>query len=1078
MILPIGRRRSGQGPGVRIGTGWPTVLLLALPIVGIPILLEAIGAGGHAGAWERLHLTLASIFGLAVAALSCRNTTGRTREVRGWIAMAFAAWVVVVLLRDLEMSGLIVTGPSDVGLGVVLIAVIAAYRASLRGRLSRGTELSLYLDASIVFVAVAASLVAVFGADAFHDLTHLSLLLRALLFLGILASSVMLDLALSVPIKPIGPYVMVVGLAFVGFGYFGRTELADAFGAWPFASLISIGMLVAAYGAATWTDAVDDDPTYARRAQRVRDLFPLAAVAVVPLILLPVQIAAQDVTFRIVIDASIGFIVVGALLRQRLLLRDRDHVLDGSRLALEAVERHARQLGGVEEAGRELAVSGPGPEALDAVASILVERFGYDRVAIYLGDEANLKAGAQRGYLDVAPALDVAGGLVGRVVRHRKPELVRDLTSDPDYVPGDPAVRSEICVPLLEGDVLLGVLDVGSVRQERLDETDLAAVLAVADRVAGALALGVQRQRLVDEKDFISTILDAVGAIVIVVGADGRVARYNAATSVVSGYSPAEIDAHGSLDFLVPSDERQEVRTVINRLQAGEHSIRRENEWVRKDGSRRHIAWSNTSVADEDDVVRYTIATGIDITDRKNLEDELAHKALHDALTGLPNRRLLMDRLEHALQSRRGAETGLLFLDIDAFKTVNDRLGHDVGDQVLKVIAERLVRVVRPGDTVSRLSGDEFAVVLEDPTSQNAPDLVAKRILDAVARPIEVLGHRLALTVSIGTVMAGASAASAGDLLRNADFAMYAAKLGGRAQYRRYAAADRAAADDDARLAADLPGAVGRGELRVHYQPVVDLRSGAIRGVEALVRWQHPERGLLPPVRFIPIAERTGSIVEIGAWVLSTACRALKTWQIEAPDLSMAVNLSGRQLESPKLMGHVRQALQDNAISPSTLILEVTETVLLADPTAQAKLERLKALGVRLAIDDFGTGYSSISYLRRFPVDILKIDREFTDGADSPDGLKLLRGIAQLGHLVGLDLIAEGIERPEQIGPLVDAGCLEGQGFLFARPVDAEALSALLRGGSLGPAAGRARKTIPTAAGIRLRKAIPTVRSI
>jgi predicted signal transduction protein with EAL and GGDEF domain len=401
-----------------------------------------------------------------------------------------------------------------------------------------------------------------------------------------------------------------------------------------------------------------------------------------------------------------------------------------------------------------------------------------------------------------------------------------------------------------------------------------------------------------------------------------------------------------------------------------------------------------------------------------------------------------------------------------------------VGDQVLKVIADRLTRVVRPGDTVSRLSGDEFAVVLEDPTSENAPDLVANRILATIAQPIEVRGHRLALTVSIGTVMAGSGAASAGDLLRNADFAMYAAKLGGRAQSRRYAAEDRAAADDDARLAADLPGAVTRGELRVHYQPIVELPSGAIKGVEALVRWQHPERGLLAPGRFIPIAERTGGIVEIGTWVLETACRALKAWQVDKPNLSMAVNLSGRQLESPKLTGHVRQALTENGIDPATLILEVTETILLADPTAVAKLEGLKALGVRLAIDDFGTGYSSISYLRRFPVDILKIDREFTDGADSPEGLKLLRGIAQLGHLVGLELIAEGIERPEQIGPIVEAGCLEAQGFLFARPVDTDALTALLRSGSLGPAAGRARKPLAAAAAIRLHKAIPKLGSI
>ncbi len=1047
------RRPPVDGSRLQISVAGRALLLIAVPVVGVPILLAAVGVNGQSLIWERVHVTLAAILGLAIAALSCRGTTGRIREVRGWITVAFVAWLGAELLRDLELSGLLRLFPSDLGLVVVVIGVIGAYRAALRGRLSRPSELSIYLDASIVCAAVAAALLALFGGQAIGDPAHLSLLLHALLFLGVLAATAMLDLALLAPLRLIGPYALLLGLACLGVGYIGQKELADAFGAWPFAALASAGVLVVSFGTATWTDAMDDSPTYARRAQQGRDLFPLAAVAVVPLILLPAQMAVGDLVFRVALNATIGVIVIGAVVRQRLLLRDRDHVLDASREALEALRRRARQLGGVEEAGRELAVSGPGPAALDAVASILAEQFGYEHVTIYLGDGPNLAPGAQRGSRDLAPALDGARGLVGRVVRRRQPELITDVSRDPDYIAGDPAVRSEICVPLVDGERMLGVLDVQSTAQHRLDETDLAAVRAVGDRLAGAIALGSQRQDLVEEKDFIAAILDAVGAIVIVVGADGRLARYNAATSVVSGYSPAEIDAQGSLDFLVPPDQRQDVLMAIGRIQAGQPVSARENEWVRKDGSRRHIAWSNTAVLDDDGVVRYTIATGIDITDRKNLEDELAFKALHDLLTGLPNRRLLMDRLEHALQSRRGASTSLLFLDIDDFKTVNDRLGHDVGDQVLKVVADRLVHVVRPGDTVARLSGDEFAVVLEDPTDENAPELVAIRILDAVARPIELREHRLALTVSIGIAAVESDGSSAGDLLRNADFAMYAAKQAGRAQYRRYAPEDRAAADDDARLAADLPGAVGRGELRVHYQPIVDLRSGVITGVEALARWEHPERGLLAPGRFIPIAERTGSIVEIGGWVLDTACRTLKSCQRDAPGLSMAVNLSGRQLESPKLMRHVRRALRRNGIAPAALILEVTETVLLADPTAVAKLDRLKALGVRLAIDDFGTGYSSISYLRRFPVDILKIDREFIDGADTPEGLKLLRGIAQLGRMVGLDLVAEGIERPDQIRPIIEAGCQDGQGFLFARPVDADTLTTLLAIGSLGPAA-------------------------
>ncbi|HUQ78012.1 MAG TPA: EAL domain-containing protein [Patescibacteria group bacterium] len=1027
------------------------LLLGAIPLVGISVFLEASRAGGHSLVWERLCLTLAAVIGLSVAALSCRGTTGRTLEVRGWITIAFGAWLGAEVMRDLDLSGLVGSLPSDLGLVIVVVGATGAYRAALRGRLSRGAELSIYLDASIVVAAVAATVLAVVGGRAVEDPAQLSLLLRALIFLGVLASTAMLDLALLAPRTVKGPYSILLGVACLGIGYIGRAGLTDASGAWPFAALIAAGVLVAAFGTATWTDAADENPTYARLAQQARDLIPLAAVAVVPLILLPAQTVTGGLPFRMLINGSIGFIVVGAVVRQRLLLRDRDRVLDGLREALGAVERRARQLGGVEAAGRQLARSGPTPNALDEVAVILGEQFGYEHVAIVLGEGATMKVAGSRGGRPLVPALDGARGIVGRVMRSRTAELVTDVTQDPDYVLGDPAVHGEICVPLLEGDRLLGILDVQSSSPSPLDETDLAAVLAVGDRLAGAIALGFQRQQLVDEKDFISAILDAVGAIVIVVGADGKLARYNDAASVISGYSSAEIDAHGSLDFLVPHEERSEVQRAISRLQSGELLRQRENEWVRKDGSRRHIAWSNTVVVDDDGVVRYTIATGIDITERKQLEDELAHKALHDALTGLPNRRLLLDRLEHALESRRGAETSLLFLDLDDFKTVNDRLGHDVGDQVLKVVAERLIEAVRPGDTVARLSGDEFAVVLEDATAANAPDLVAQRILVATRRPIHVRKHQLTLSVSIGTATAGDSSASAGDLLRDADFAMYAAKQAGRGQWRRYAIADRAAADDDARLAADLPGAVARGELRVHYQPLVDLETGAIQGMEALVRWQHPERGLLGPIRFIPIAERTGSIVEIGEWVLNRACSALKAWQADAPNLTMAVNLSGRQLESSRLVGQVRHAIRKNGLLPSTLVLEVTETVLLAERSAISKLGALKALGVRLAIDDFGTGYSSISYLRRFPVDILKIDREFVDGSASPEGLKLLSGIAQLGRLVGLDLVAEGIERPDQVRHIVAAGCQVGQGYLYARPVDGETMTSLLRRGRLGP---------------------------
>lgn len=294
ITMPLRRRRPVDGPRLQIGVAGRALLLLAVPLVGIPILLAAIGAGGNAPIWERVHLTLAAILGLAIAALSCRKTAGRTRDVRGWITFAFAAWLGVMLLQDLELSSPARLVPSDLGLVVVVVGVIGAYRAALRGRLSRGAELSIYLDASIVCAAVAAALLALFGGRVIEDPAHLSLLLRALIFLGVLASTTMLAVALLAPLRLIGPYALLLGVAFLGIGYIGRTEFAVGSGAWPFASLISAGGLVLAFGTATWTDAIDDNPTYARRAQQARDLFPLAAVAVVPLILVPTQIAVGD----------------------------------------------------------------------------------------------------------------------------------------------------------------------------------------------------------------------------------------------------------------------------------------------------------------------------------------------------------------------------------------------------------------------------------------------------------------------------------------------------------------------------------------------------------------------------------------------------------------------------------------------------------------------------------------------------------------------------------------------------------------------------------------------------------------
>jgi diguanylate cyclase (GGDEF)-like protein len=419
---------------------------------------------------------------------------------------------------------------------------------------------------------------------------------------------------------------------------------------------------------------------------------------------------------------------------------------------------------------------------------------------------------------------------------------------------------------------------------------------------------------------------------------------------------------------------------------------------------------------------------------------QIRHQAFYDHLTGLPNRALFGDRLRHALvrrtedPSRRAA---VFFVDVDDFKVINDRFGHATGDAVLSAVAARLQAVHRPGDTVARLSGDEFGILVEDVSGRRGAATIAARIVEAFERPLSTGQHDIGVSVSVGVDVESTGTAQAETLIRNADFAMYGAKQTGKRRYRLYRSEERMAADEGARLRADLRGVTARDELRLHYQPIIDLRTGEIVDIEALVRWEHPERGLLYPTSFIPVAEEMGIVVEIGEWVLERACNQLRWWREQAPRLDLSVNLSARQLHSDRLVDQVRGALGRSGLHPSALVLEVTESIL-ADDAAESMLRQLKDAGVRLAIDDFGTGYSSISYLRRFPIDILKIDREFTRELASDEGLALFGGIVQLAHALGLETVAEGIEDVTQRDRAAAAACDRGQGYLFARPVPAE----------------------------------------
>jgi diguanylate cyclase (GGDEF)-like protein/PAS domain S-box-containing protein len=442
--------------------------------------------------------------------------------------------------------------------------------------------------------------------------------------------------------------------------------------------------------------------------------------------------------------------------------------------------------------------------------------------------------------------------------------------------------------------------------------------------------------------------------------------------------------------------------------------------------------------------IRALVLTSRDVTDRVRLEEELRRRALQEELTGLPNRALFEDRLQHALAAaRRGGRIAVLFVDLDDFKTVNDSLGHAAGDELLRVAAGRIDEVLRAGDTVARMGGDEFAVLLERIAGADEPELIAQRLLERLRAPVTLGGRRLVVRASVGIALSQPAAAP-GDLLRDADVAMYAAKTRGDGGWARFDPAMHAQAVARLELSAELPAAIERSELELQYEPIVGLDGEPVGGAEALVRWRHPRRGLLAPGAFIGLAEGTGAIVPLGRWVLAQACRDVARWQREAGGrpLFVSVNVSHGQLADDAVVEHVREALDAAGVAPTSLMLEITESLFANDAgDAVRRLRELRALGVRTAIDDFGTGHSALASLRRLPVDVLKIDRSFVEELTShPDSRKVLAGVVQLGRSLDLEIIAEGVERPDQARELAALGAMSAQGFLYARPMPADEL--------------------------------------
>jgi diguanylate cyclase (GGDEF)-like protein/PAS domain S-box-containing protein len=608
------------------------------------------------------------------------------------------------------------------------------------------------------------------------------------------------------------------------------------------------------------------------------------------------------------------------------------------------------------------------------------------------------------------------------------------------------SIQSILLVPVLFNARVWGFLGFDAVRNRR-DWSD--AEDSVLRIIGAALAAAIERQRVEDKLRQNAEVFQSTRDGVMITDLDGRIVSVNRAFCAISGYQAEEV--LGRNPRLLRSGRQDDAFFAAMWRELREHGHWEGETWNRRKDGEVYPLWLGIStVRDDHGAPTHYVAVGTDISQLKRSEAELQHLAHHDPLTGLPNRLLAQSRLEHSLQTaqRNRLRLAVLFLDLDGFKHINDSLGHPIGDTLLTEIAGRLRARVREEDTLARLGGDEFLLLMENLASPDDAARVARKLLDTLQSPLALDGRELVVTASIGISLFPDDGASWSDLIRNADTAMYQAKAAGRDQFCFYTADMNVRALAQLELEAALRQALAQDRFVLHYQPKLDLASGRTVGFEALLRMRGADGGLMPPDSFIPLAERTGLIVPIGAWVLEAACHEASRWhRAGRPDLTIAVNVSACQFHSSEFAGHVASALASSGLPGSALELELTESVLMDQPErAVARLLALKATGVRLALDDFGTGYSSLGYLLRLPIDALKIDRSFVDGLGRDDhATDIVNSIIGLARRMRLKVIAEGVETEAQVDSLRAYGCDEIQGYWLSRPMESAAANGWLR---------------------------------
>jgi diguanylate cyclase (GGDEF)-like protein/PAS domain S-box-containing protein len=984
----------------------------------------------EAGFWIRAELTVAALIGFLFAALSIKGSVGRVRLVRSWITLGLGLWLARALVRDVvlivspDVNPVLTALPS---LGIIVCGGLA-YVASLRGRLGRSEELTVYLDGAIVFFA-AGALILTTSADAGGEsLIDAIYLAHAIFFVGLSGATLLLYLTVRAEPGPRGAYAILVGMGLLGVGYLAQLGSPQAAAlqeaSTPAHLLIAFGVIVGGYGTATWTDVVDGHPGYVKLAARLRSLMPMAAVGLTAILMVVHVVRGLDGIAGIVNIVAIGLVLFTVAIRQTVLLSDRD-----------AAARRELALGGelstaefryqslIEHQPGVVYIAEPGSSGQWHFVSPQVEAMlGYP-VEAWLADPYLWERSIHPDDREAAVAADstisqeaLREQLEYRMIR--KDGTVIWVLDDSTLTIGPDGI------PMLEGILV-------DVTSAKLAEE--------------ALVASEEQQRM---------IIETASYAFVAIDGGGLVLDWNRQAERTFGWPRADAIGTELAELIVPLAQRDAHREGLRRYAlTGEGRIlsrRMEMDAIHRDGHQFPVEltiWAAQGGGE----VRFNALID-DITARKELEGQLRHQALHDSLTGLANRALFIDRVQHALDLASGLREpsmAVLFLDLDDFKTVNDSLGHGAGDELLVAVARRLAGTLRPADTAARLGGDEFAVLLENAGTE-APQAVAARMLEAFDTPFTIQGKQVPVRASIGIAL-DAPTSTPEELLRNADLAMYVAKQRGKGRYELYAEQMHTAVVRRLDLKAGLERAIANDLLEVYYQPVVELRDGTLIGFEALLRWRDADGQFHPVPEIIALAEETGLIVPIGRFVLREACRQAHDWiGPSGAQMHVAVNISAAQLHEGSVARDVRAALRLSGLAPSALVIEITETAVIGDSlSALRELRQLKKLGVRLSLDDFGTGYSSLGRLRRLPFDIVKIDRSFVSRITHEQEGAVVQSILEMAATMGLEVVAEGIETVAQLTALRARGCQLGQGYHFSRPVPPEALAAILAVGRL-----------------------------